>query len=107
MVGLGGKTKKMKSVYVTVTYQYVPNTVKLRYSLNVRVISRFHIQSIDSRRISINVVTSAFVLIVAYVHTYKIMYIGILRVRINGYVRMYNCSLLLIEHSLANRREKP
>jgi hypothetical protein len=77
---------------VTVTYQYVPNTVHSRCSLNVRVITIFQLQyNTHSRRIITTVVTSAYALIIIYVHTYKILYIGTIRIRTNSYVRKYNC----------------
>ncbi len=51
------------------------------------------------------VLTSAYVLIVVYVHAYKIMYIGIARIRTNGYALKYIVSFFVIEKSLANGRD--
>jgi len=70
--------------YGYVPIPYVPNTVNSRNSLNARVITSYRLQYKDSHTITIGVVTSTYVLIVLYVHTYINMYIGTI-----GYVHTF------------------
>jgi hypothetical protein len=57
------------------TIPYVSNTVHFLNSHNVREIANLKLHYIDSRRITIFVVTSTYVQIELYVHTYIDMHI--------------------------------